>query len=89
MNMKTDYINFRRVMASLAMLGLVYLAGISSAMAESVSSQNDQELQKLFSQLETAPDSEAAELVISQIWNRWMNTSGDTTTNEMMERGTY
>jgi tetratricopeptide (TPR) repeat protein len=94
MNMKTDDINFRRVMASLAMLGMamlgmVYLAGISSAMAESVSSQNDQELQKLFSQLETAPDSDAAELVISQIWNRWMNTSGDTTTNEMMERGTY
>jgi len=27
--------------------------------------------------------------VTSQIWNRWMSTSGDTAINEMMERGTY
>ena len=72
-----------------ALLGFIFLAGVTLAHAEGVSSQNDQELQQLFNQLEKAPDSNTADLVTSQIWNRWMSASGDTAINEMMERGTY
>ena len=73
----------------LTLLSFVYLASATLAKADSVSSQNDQELQQLFRQLENAADPNAANLVTSQIWNRWMSTSGDEAVNEMMERGTY
>ena len=73
----------------LTLLSFVYLASATLAKADSVSSQNDQELQQLFRQLENAADPNAADLVTSQIWNRWMSTSGDESVNEMMEHGTY
>ncbi|MBL6602638.1 MAG: hypothetical protein ISP46_00770 [Alphaproteobacteria bacterium] len=79
----------QRLIAAFALLAIVFIVAATPAKAESISSQNDQELQQLFNQLENAPDSNTADLVTSQIWNRWMSTSGDTAINEMMERGTY
>ncbi len=79
----------QRLIAAFALLAIVFIVAATPAKAEGISSQNDQELQQLFNQLENAPDSNTADLVTSQIWNRWMSTSGDTAINEMMERGTY
>ena len=60
-----------------------------SAYSASVSSQNDTTLQQLFNELEAANDIASANNTAIKIWNRWMSTSGDDATDELMERGVY
>ena len=72
---------------------LAVLIGITfnqfPAYASSVSSQNDETLQQLFKDLGEAKDTASAHDIALKIWHRWMSTSGDATTDEMMERGVY
>ena len=65
------------------------LASPFSANAATVTSQNDETLQQLFSNLQQADDGETANDIALKIWDRWMSTSGDTATDELMERGVY
>ena len=65
------------------------LANPFSANAATVTSQNDETLQQLFSNLQQADNGETANDIALKIWDRWMSTSGDTATDELMERGVY
>lgn len=65
------------------------LASPFSVNAATVTSQNDETLQQLFSNLQQADNGETANDIALKIWDRWMSTSGDTATDEMMERGVF
>lgn len=65
------------------------LASPFSVNAATVTSQNDETLQQLFSNLQQADDGETANDIALKIWDRWMSTSGDTATDELMERGIF
>jgi Tfp pilus assembly protein PilF len=60
-----------------------------SLYAATVTSQNDETLQQLFMNLQKADDSKMANDIVLKIWDRWMSTSGDTATDELMERGVF
>lgn len=65
------------------------LASPFSVNAATVTSQNDETLQQLFSNLQQADNGETANDIALKIWDRWMSTSGDTATDELMDRGVY
>lgn len=65
------------------------LASPFSVNAATVTSQNDETLQQLFSNLQQADNGETANDIALKIWDRWMSTSGDTATDELMERGIF
>lgn len=65
------------------------LASPFSVNAATVTSQNDETLQQLFRNLQQADNGETANDIALKIWDRWMSTSGDTATDELMDRGVY